>query len=1086
MILHSGTNCYRGFPTDLPWTYLPVDSGLVKPFSYAETEGFMGLTFGIDLGIASCGWAVLRHPEREVPGEIVALGSWMFDKPETAKEKTPTNQLRRGARLLRRVIRRRRNRMAVLRRLFRDRGLLSSADPDALKRLGDDGRSLDPWELRARALDKLLAPEELAVALGHVAKRRGFKSNAKRKDGANTAGDDSKMLKAIEQTKERAGRYRTIGEMFARDPAYARKRNRDGNFDRTMSRDEQAAEVKAIFEAQRRLGNASASDELQAAFEKEAFFQRKLQDSERLVGMCLFEPGERRAAKMAPSFERFRLLTRLVNLRIVTPDGERPLTAVEITAATVDLGATQSLTGTKVRKLIGLPAGHSFAGIKPEQEKGDIATRTGVALGGTAKLRDVLGDSFATMTAEQLDRVAHIITFFETEEKIAEQLGKLGLPAAVLDALNAGVAAGQFAKFNGAGHISAKAARALNPLLAQGRRYDEACTAVGYDHAATKRGKSPQVVDKAGFNALVRDVGEDIANPIARKAMTEGLKQLWAMRNRWGLPDAIHIELARDVGNSLDERNKITKRLNDTTAQRERERQEARETLGIDDVNGDTLLRYRLWKEQGGESAYSGKHIDPRHLIATDNSVQVDHILPWSRFGDDSYNNKTLCFAGENQIKAGRTPYQWFGKDEERWAIFVRRVEDSKAMRGFKKRNYLLKNAEEAAEKFRTRNLNDTRYAARVLAEAAQLFFPEGKRQEKDGSRSVYTRPGALTAALRQAWHVEHLKKVDGKRVDDARHHALDAAVVAAVSEREVQKLTTSFQQWEQQGLGRKLREIDEPWEGFSRQLSAMYGNKEHLFVARAERRRARGEGHAATIRQVVERDGAVEVYERKSVLALTEKDLPRIKDAERNGAIIESLRAWIDAGKKPTDLPKSHTGDEIRKVRLLAKGKPAVSVRGGTADRGEMVRVDVFTKANARGRQLYFLVPIYPHQITSVRDWPQPPMQAIDQGKEEKDWTAINPTYSFRFSIYQRSFVELVKADGEVVEGYFGGVHRQTGAISLFDHRDPDSRKTGLGARTLTELRKFNVDRFGRRSEVKGEVRTWHGVACTSPNPPG
>jgi CRISPR-associated endonuclease Csn1 len=30
---------------------------------------------------------------------------------------------------------------------------------------------------------------------------------------------------------------------------------------------------------------------------------------------------------------------------------------------------------------------------------------------------------------------------------------------------------------------------------------------------------------------------------------------------------------------------------------------------------------------------------------------------------------------------------------------------------------------------------------------------------------------------------VESLKKVDGKRVEDARHHALDALVVAAIGE---------------------------------------------------------------------------------------------------------------------------------------------------------------------------------------------------------------------------------------------------------------------------------------------------------------
>jgi len=121
-----------------------------------------GLVFGIDLGIASCGWAVLRHPTPGDPsGEIVAMGSWMFDVPETDKERTPTNQIRRGNRLLRRVIRRRAQRMAEIRRLFAQHGLLAGNEPDALKRAG-----LDPWELRARGLDKPLSPAEFAVDPG--------------------------------------------------------------------------------------------------------------------------------------------------------------------------------------------------------------------------------------------------------------------------------------------------------------------------------------------------------------------------------------------------------------------------------------------------------------------------------------------------------------------------------------------------------------------------------------------------------------------------------------------------------------------------------------------------------------------------------------------------------------------------------------------------------------------------------------------------------------------------------------------------------------------------------------------------------
>ena len=1046
-----------------------------------------GLVFGIDLGIASCGWAVLRHPtEAEPTGAIEAMGSWMFDVPETDKERTPTNQIRRGNRLLRRVVRRRAQRMAAVRRLFSEHGLLSTDDRDALKRA-----DADPWELRARGLDKPLKPAELAVALGHIAKRRGFKSAAKRKE-ANTAGDDQKMLKALEATKERLGRYRTIGELFARDPDFqSRKRNRDGIFDRTQSRDDLLHEVRKIFEAQRRIGNELASDALEAAFVNTAFFQRPLQDSERLVGLCLFETTEKRAAKHAPSFEKFRLLTRLVNLRITTDDGERALTPDELAAATSDLGSTAKLSVKTIRKRIGLPDDQRFTAIKTDDEGQDIAARTGEAMHGTKKLRDALGEEIWASLLEQpetLDRIAHVLSFFETAEAIGDELKKINLPAGAVDQLLEALPS--FARFKGAGHISAQAARALIPHLEAGLRYDQACEAVGYDHAASRWSKREQVVDKKSFNQLVKDMGAEIANPIARKSLTEALKQLWAMRNRWGLPDAVHIEMARDVGNSLEERNRIKKRLDDTTAQRERERKEAAEQLGIDlgDVGGDTLLRYRLWKEQDGECPYTGEHIPPSAIAATDNSFQVDHILPWSRFGDDSFNNKVLCVARANQEKRRDTPFEWIirTKGEDGWELFATRIETNKQYRGFKKRNYTLKNAREAEERFRSRNLNDTRYAARLLAEAVKLFFPEGQRQDRGGMRRVFTRPGSLTAALRHAWGIESLKKVDGERVEDARHHALDALVVAAVGEWEVQRLTKSFQEWEQRGLARPLRRVEPPWgdfHSFRREVQEAY---DAIFVARPERRRARGEGHAATIRQVKERDGASVVFERKAVADLKEKDLERIKDPERNKAVIEAIRQWIADGRPVGALPRSPAGDEIRKVRLSTKGKRSVSVRGGTADRGDIVRVDVFSKPNKRGKDEFYVVPVYPHQVMDKRQWPHPPSGAVVACKDEDDWVEVDDTYNFRFSAYPRSLIEVVKRTGEVFEGYFAGMDRSTGAISLSSDRNSRDTNRGLGAKTLLTIKKYSVDRFGNRSEVKSEVRTWHGAVCTSPTPPG
>lgn len=246
------------------------------------------------------------------------------------------------------------------------------------------------------------------------------------------------------------------------------------------------------------------------------------------------------------------------------------------------------------------------------------------------------------------------------------------------------------------------------------------------------------------------------------------------------------------------------------------------------------------------------------------------------------------------------------------------------------------------------------------------------------------------------------------------------------------------------------------------------------------------GQGHAATIRQVKERDGAPVIYERKAIADISEKRLEDIKDPERNQGVIEAIRQWIADGRPADKLPRSPAGDEIRKVRLRTKGKPAVPVRGGSADRGEMVRIDVFTKPNKRGKDEFYLVPIYPHQVMDQRAWPHPPMRAVAAFKDEDAWFEMTPDFVFKMSLYPRSCLEVIKPDGEIIEGYFSGLHRGTGNISISLHFDPKSESDGIGPRKLLTMKKYVVDRFGVRAEVKSEVRTWHGEVCTSPIQPG
>jgi CRISPR-associated endonuclease Csn1 len=1012
---------------------------------------------GIDLGIASCGWALIE--EDAEGGRIVAWGVRTFDAPETSKERTPTNQLRRQFRGLRRVIRRRRQRMNQIRALLAARGLLANSEKAALSR-----PALNPWQLRVEALDRRLDGEQLAVVLGHIAKHRGFRSN--KKEQSNAASEDSKMLAAIDVTKQRLTSYRTVGEMFARDPAYAgRKRNRDGDYTRSILRTDQEHEVRLIFERQRALGNPLADEDLRDAYSELAFTQRPLADSEDRIGPCPFEPDEKRAAKRGYSFELFRFLSRLNALRISARQVERALTAEEIARAADGFGTQRGMTFKRLRNILDLADAERFADIPfGEESKRDVVNRSAGngAMQGVSALRAAVGEAaWKTLLAspEKLDRIAFVLTFRESAATIRRGLDEIGLPEGVADAVMAGLDQGAFRGFAGAGHISAKACRAIIPGLRAGMVYSDACTAAGYDHARRPETRI-----------------EDIANPVARKALGESLKQVRAVVGAYGLPDRIHVELARDVGKSAEEREEIRRGIEKRNKDRDRLRAAFVETVGEDPrIGTEDMLRFELWQEQAGRCLYTDRAIQPAAILAGDNSVQVDHILPWSRFGDDSFVNKTLCFAGANQEKRGRTPHEWLKDDAAAWEAFAARVETIKSMKGRKKRNYLLKDAAAVEEKFRSRNLNDTRYAARILMEHLARLHPA------DGTRRVFARPGALTDRLRRVWGLQDLKKVlepDGeKRKADDRHHALDALIVAATSESALNRLTRAFQVAEAVGSHRDFSGFTPPWAGFVEEVRAKFPT---IMVSRAERGRARGEAHAATIRQVRQEEDGTTVYERKAVLELKETDLDRVKDPERNAALVESLRDWIAAGKPKDAPPKSPRGDAIGKVRLLANKKVDVEVRGGAAERGEMVRVDVFRKQNRRGEWEFYLVPIYPHQVADRKNWPMPPDRAVTAHKAEGEWPIMDAGFEFLWSLHPRSFIEVERKDGTTITGYFMGFDRDGGQISISSPHSTKAITPRIGTRTLRRFEKFRVDRLGHVFPVARETRTWHGAACT------
>jgi CRISPR-associated endonuclease Csn1 len=1036
----------------------------------------MPKVLGLDCGIASIGWAVIETNAEKSQGNIIACGTRMFDTPETDKERRPKSELRRMYRGQRRVIRRRRQRMNAVRKLLQMHGLLPDAKSDALKFQG-----IDPWVVRAKATEAVLSRQELAIALGHIARHRGFKSNAK-SQGENDV-EGSKMKKAMALTREKA-EGKTFVQMIA--TGKGRKRNKEGDYSHTPLRAELDAEVRALFRNQQRLQNKIATSELETAFIDKAFFQRGLQDSESLLADCAFELTEKRTSKRAYSFELFRFLSRLNTFDIQEGKNNRRLTAEELALATRNFGATKKITFKALRKMIKLPDSASFGGIRAEDEKLDVTSRHGSSAEGAGTLYALLeGAAWDSLvkTPEKLDRIAEIISFREDVDRIRTGLEEIGLDSLVLEKLMSEIQFTTFNLFTGVGHISSRACRNIIPGLARGLTYDKAAADCGYDHTDSRERNAFNVgvTGKAALKKILSDAVIDrslVGSPIARKALIEAVKQVKAIVEVHGIPDAIHIEQARDVGKGIDERKEIERGIEKRNKEKERLRLQCTADTGLEKPNADQLLRYELWKQQNSRCVYSGEYIEPGNLFKTENQYQVDHILPWSRFGDDSFNNKTLCTAKANQEKKGRTPYEWYSNDktEDEWETYEGRVKDLISLKGFKRRNYTIKDAASVQEKFRSRNLNDTRWTCRLLAECLKQLYPRDKRERK-----VFTRPGALTNRLRQGWGVQWMKKDEkGERIPDDRHHALDAIITAAATESMMQVLTRAFQKEETKGSPRDFSALDQPWSGFRSETIAAV---EKVFVSRAERHRARGEAHAATIRSVVEMDGERRVFERKRVGDLKLTDLEKIKDADRNAAVIASLRNWIEAGKPELKPPLSPKGDPISKVTLLTNKKPDVIVREGAVDRGEMARVDVFRKQKANGKWNYFLVPVYPHQIASSN---LPPQKAMLAHKDEIEWPILDSTYSYVFPIEPMAYIEMIKSDGEVIAGYFRDVNRNDAGVRVSSHKSNLDFSPKIGSKTLNAMKKYKVDRLGGLNEIKSELRTWRGKVCMSPDPQG
>ncbi len=1028
------------------------------------------LTLGLDIGIASCGWALLNTASEQ----ILAAGTWGFETPEVPKTRASKAAERRVFRGQRRRLRRRAGRMRDIRQLLHRHGLLTSSKPPVHKK--DQPETLfDPWKMRAEGLKRKLGGEEFATALIHIAKHRGYRSNSKSEGAQNAPSEDKKALSGLASILEKSARWQTVGEMFALDPEFAdKKRNRAGDYSHTVFRSLHEAEITELFKSQRGFGSPFAAQELESVYTKTAFDQLPLQDSEQMLGTCPFELGEKRASALSYSFEKFRFLSKLVHSRVSDNSRSgRNLTREELSKAVNGFGkGSKKVSWKTLINLTGLPKDTRFIGVGEKAMGNDLARASKRCAYGANTLYKVLGEAAwnsLVNTPKKLDAIAHVLTFREDVGRIREGLEELELQPAILDALMAAVKTGAFAGFSKAGHISTRAARNIIPGLLVGKVYSEACELAGYDHTR----ENPAKLDA-------------MTNPVAKRAVRETLKQVNAIVQMMELrPGAIHIELGRDVGKGPKERGQILAGITRRTDEKSKARDEFCDLLNRQDCSTGELMRFEMWKEQMHDCmfCYPHRRIEPEDLCDGRHAVEIEHVLPLGRSQDNSWNNKVLACTKCNREKRNQTPYEWFGDNHARWNEFEYRVVALRGegkIKGFKIRNLLMRDFEERKSGFIERNLNDLRYAARVVqSELRSIWTPEESQQR----RRMFARPGTVTGTLRWLWglnRLKYLRDADGNktRIEDERHHGVDAIVVAACDESTLNRLTRAMQDNEEKGVPpNKISDFPPPWETFRNDVL-----EAHKFapVARSENRRARGAGHAATIRKIRVENGLRIAYERVAVDKMTHAKLDLVKDPDRNRDVIDALFDWIAVGKSASDPPCRQNGFEIKKVTLHAEKKPTTQragfeAHGGLVDNADMVRLDVFEKAKK-----FYLVPIYAHQVADREGWPVPPNRAINAHKPEEEWQLIDHSFSFQFSLCRFSWVEAVTGKGEVFEGYYRGTNRATGAFKISLEFSRAKEVDGIGARTLRSFKKFQMDRLGHKTEIKSEVRTWHGVACT------
>jgi CRISPR-associated endonuclease Csn1 len=371
-----------------------------------------------------------------------------------------------------------------------------------------------------------------------------------------------------------------------------------------------------------------------------------------------------------------------------------------------------------------------------------------------------------------------------------------------------------------------------------------------------------------------------LRNPIVEQVITETLrvvKDIWLHhgKGKEHFFDEIHIELGREMKNPAEKRKQMTEQIgkNENTNlrikallaelkndynienvipyspyQQEILKLYEEGLLSADDDIPEDILKisqlpqpstaelhkYKLWLQQGYTSPYTGAIIPLNKLFTP--AYEIEHIIPQSRFYDDSFSNKVICEAAINKLKDNQTGMEFilskYGSIIEGVPnpIFTKEQYEDHVKRYFSKSPGKLKKLlmEDIPEKMVERQMNDTRYISKIVKNYLSNIVRKESGDDGTTSVNVLSSNGAITSVLKNNWGFNEIwneliadrfirlngmtnsndfgdinpntnkflptvplgisKGFSKKRIDH-RHHALDALVIACATRSHINLL---------------------------------------------------------------------------------------------------------------------------------------------------------------------------------------------------------------------------------------------------------------------------------------------------------